>query len=272
MAALKSDAAPRAAKPPQLARLMREFEDLVRAFEAALQRSLDDAGDDSPVHRERVRRDAYHLAISDFSTRYMRKYLSQSLHAAEAEGKRLEEALGSLSLADGACDSSDDLGSLHNGHFRLFSTELFDLLGQPTQLRFGTLRFHKHASDLLPSPSASHTTTTTTTPAQLPWVNVELALNSSFFVADPLETLPYHVFRLPAAPSLQNRGIRSRKFDDDGQFPAFDSWLLFTFLGTGCIKLEVPIEMCADVYGGTLRGRENEEVTFWGFFVDDDVE
>jgi hypothetical protein len=28
--------------------------------------------------------------------------------------------------------------------------------------------------------------------------------------------------------------------------------------------------MCADVYGGSLRGRENQEVLFWGFFVDDD--
>ena len=77
---------------------------------------------------------------------------------------------------------------------------------------------------------------------------------------------------MPTAPSLQNRGIRSRNPDDDGAFPEFDSWLLFTFLGNGCLKLEVPIEMCAQIYGGPLRGRENEEVTFWGFFVDDDID
>ncbi|KAJ8105698.1 hypothetical protein OPT61_g10021 [Boeremia exigua] len=77
---------------------------------------------------------------------------------------------------------------------------------------------------------------------------------------------------MPTAPSLQNRGILSRKPDDGGAFPDFDSWLLFTFLGSGCLKLEVPIEMCANVYGGRLRGRENEEVTFWGFFVDDDTD
>lgn len=87
-----------------------------------------------------------------------------------------------------------------------------------------------------------------------------------------METLPYHTFRLPTTPSLQNRGILSRRAEDDGAFPDFDSWLLFTFLGNGCIKLEVPIEMCADVYGERLQGRENEEVVFWGFFVDDELD
>ncbi|KAH9860828.1 hypothetical protein J1614_012161 [Plenodomus biglobosus] len=164
-------------------------------------------------------------------------------------------------------DTSANLAGLHNGHFRLYSTELFDLLGQPAELRFGTLRFHKHHAYI---PNTTHATSPHQYPvAHSPWINVELALNNSFYIADSIETLPYHTFRLPSAPSLQNRGILSRKPQDHGAFPAYDSWLLFTFLGSGCIKLEVPIEMCADVYGGPLTGRENHEVLFWGFFVDD---
>jgi hypothetical protein len=173
--------------------------------------------------------------------------------------------MATADLGDHDQDHDHDLSSLHNGYFRLYSTELFDLMGQPTQLRFGTLRFHKHR----PNQALD---TDPHLPSQSPWVTVELALNSSYYVADSIETLPYHTFRLPTAPSLQNRGILSRKPEDNGAFPPFDSWLLFTFLGNGCIKLEVPVEMCADVYGGRLLGRENEEVLFWGFFVDDDVE
>ncbi|KAI4662145.1 uncharacterized protein J4E88_010935 [Alternaria novae-zelandiae] len=268
MAVLESTAVARDAKPAQLAssplaRVMREFEELVQGFETGLLRSLEDpAADDvttpkSTARRDEIRREACRLAISDLSNQYTPKYIRRSLDAAELEGKRVEDQLQSLSLSGRAADDESDLGSLHNGYFRLYSTELFDLLGQPTELRFGTLRFHKDTLSLPETPSPPH-------------VTVELALNDAFFVADSEETLPYHTFRLPTTPSLQNRGIRSRKYDDDGTFPEYDSWLLFTFLGNGCIKLEVPIEMCADVYGGCLRGRENEEVLFWGFFVDDD--
>ncbi|PZD36565.1 hypothetical protein A1F97_00089 [Pyrenophora tritici-repentis] len=237
MAALKSDALGRAAKasPPDpsspLARMMREFEELVKTFEEGLLRSLED-GEHKDHRPEHVHREACRLAISDLSSKYTPKYIHGDEH----------------------------LGSLHNGYFRLYSSELFDLLGEPTDLRFGTLRFHKNSP---PSPLPE------TSSPQSPWVTVELALNDSFFVADSMETLPYHTFRLPTTPSLRNCGILSRKPEDPG-FPEFDSWLLFTFLGNGCIKLEVPIEMCADIYGGNLCGRENEEVLFWGIFVDDD--
>jgi hypothetical protein len=272
MAALKEDAAPRDAKPSDaasspLVRVMREFEELVKTFETGLLLSLDalESDDLDGACRDNVRRKACRLAISDLSNKYTRKYISRSLLEAESEGKRVEEQLHALTL-DGAPDDEDDdhLGTMHNGYFRLYSTELFDILGQPTDLRFGSLRFHKHhsspGSDVAPQD------------AQSPWVHVELALNNSFFVADSMETLPYHTFRLPTTPSLQNRGILSRRAEDNGTFPDFDSWLLFTFLGNGCIKLEVPIEMCADVYGDRLRGRENEEVVFWGFFVDDELD
>lgn len=258
-------AATAAADGSPLARVMREFEQLVLDFEHGLQRSLDDPR--TTAHhsaqqwcRDDIRREACRLAITDLSDRYTRKHIRRSLHAAEAEGKRVEEQLHRLTLATGA-DAEDELG-IHNGYFRLYSTELFDLLGQPTDLRFGTLRFHPSAQDIAP-PSVEHPFT---------GLAVELALNNSFFVANSDETLPYHTFRMPTAPSLQNRGILSRDPEDDGAFPEFDSWLLFTFLGNGCLKLEVPIEMCANVYGGSLRGRENEEVTFWGFFVDDDID
>lgn len=269
MAALKRDAASRHAKPhgpdsSPLARVMREFDELVKSFETGLLRSLQDSPDARPwqlksARRHAIRQDACRLAISDLSNQYTAKFIRRSLNQAESEGKRVEDHLHNLSLEDNA-RGDDGLGSLHNGYFRLYSTELFDLLGQPTELRLGTLRFHSHRS------------THDTPDPQSPWVTVELALNRSFYLADSMETLPYHTFRLPTAPSLQNRGILSRKPEDGGAFPAFDSWLLFTFLGNGCIKLEVPIEMCADVYGGRLRGRENEEVLFWGFFVDDNVE
>ncbi|KAF2031727.1 hypothetical protein EK21DRAFT_62532 [Setomelanomma holmii] len=275
MAALKRDAAARTAKSSDadsdsspLARVMRDFEELVKTFETGLLRSLDAAGSGSDALdsacREDIRREACRLAISDLSARYTRKHIRRSLHAAESAGKRVEEQLHSLTLSGAIEEEEEDLGSLHNGYFRLYSTELFDLLGQPTDLRFGSLRFHRNSNshshlDLLPN-------------AQSPWVNVELALNNSFFVADSMETLPYHTFRLPTAPSLRNRGILSRKPEDNGAFPPYDSWLLFTFLGNGCIKLEVPVEMCADIYGGPLRGRENDEILFWGFFVDDDTE
>ncbi|KAF1920188.1 hypothetical protein BDU57DRAFT_508353 [Ampelomyces quisqualis] len=245
---------PRAAKPPRLASVMREFDELVRAFDRSR-----GGGDPRP-------REAGRLAMAALRNRYTRKYISRSLHEAEAEARRVEELLHALALTtppppplvDAAHDT---LGSMLNGYFRLYSTELFDLLGQPTDLRFGSLRFHSHhpAPHLPAAPLAPHS----------PWVHVELALNDSFFVADSLETLPYHTFRLPTTPSLQNRGILSRRPEDHGSFPHFDSWLLFTFLGNGCIKLEVPIEMCADVYGDRLHGRENEEVVFWGLFVDD---
>lgn len=267
MAAQKQDAAPRDAKASSpLVRVMREFEELVRSFETGLLLSLDNLGSDDldAARREDIRREACRLAISDLSNKYMRKYISRSLLAAESEGKRVEEQLHNLTLNGAAHDDEEDLGSMHNGYFRLYSTQLFDLLGQPTDLRFGSLRFHKHHSSFAPDVAPQD--------SQSPWVHVELALNNSFFVADSMETLPYHTFRMPTTPSLQNRGIRSRREGDDGTFPDFDSWLLFTFLGNGCIKLEVPIEMCADVYGDRLRGRENEEVVFWGFFVDDDLD
>jgi len=267
--AVRRDAPPRDVKSSDagsspLARVMREFEELVKTFETGLLCSLDAPGSDTldSACREDVRREACRLAISDLSKKYTRKYIRRSLNAAESEGKRVEEQLHNLTLSGDADEDDEDLGSLHNGYFRLYSTELFDLLGQPTDLRFGSLRFHKHAS--LPESDSQSPPS--------PRVNVELALNSSFFVADSLETLPYHTFRLPSTPSLQNRGILSRKAEDNGLFPEYDSWLLFTFLGNGCIKLEVPIEMCADVYGDRLRGRENEEVLFWGFFVDDDID
>lgn len=251
-----------AAAASPLARVMREFEQLVLDLERGLQRSLEDPRTTAQHRmrgwsRQEIRREACRLAISDLSDRYTRKHISRSLSAAESEGKRVEEQLHNLSLTDGL-DAHDDL-AIHNGYFRLYSTELFDMLGQPTHLRFGTLRFHRHDTE-----PTHHN--------HPGGVTVELALNNSFFVANSEETLPYHTFRMPTTPSLQNRGIRSRNSDDNGAFPDFDSWLLFTFLGNGCLKLEVPIEMCANVYGGRLQGRENEEVTFWGCFVDDDID
>jgi len=251
---------PSASPPPSpspLARVIREWKELVWALEMGLLRSLEhDAAlvDRRAWRREHIRHEARRLAIAELSTRYTRKHIARSLYAAEARGRRAEEHLHAARDAPPP-PHDDDLRSIHNGYFRLYSTELFDLLGQPTDLRFGTLRFHRH------TPHAADT----------PWVSVELALGaSSFFVADSMETMPYHAFKVPPTPSLQNRGILSRKPDDNGAFPAFDSWLLFTFLGHGCLKLEMPIEMCADVYGGPLRGRENEDVHFWGLFVDDD--
>ncbi|KAJ4300854.1 hypothetical protein N0V90_002942 [Kalmusia sp. IMI 367209] len=269
MAALKSDPDRPNAKTDgddgsPLARVMREFEDLVLRLETGLLRSLDDARSRSPEHkgwrRDDVRQEACRLAMAELGAKYTRRQIRRSLCHAEAQGRRAEQQLHAAADA-GLVGDDDELRGIHHGYFRLYSTELFDMLGQPTDLRLGTVRFHHHA-DVHMHPSRQEE------PGP---VSVELALGSSFFVAESLDTLPYHAFKLPPAPSLQNRGILSRKPEDNGAFPDYDSWLLFTFLGNGCLKLEVPIEMCADVYGGPLRGRENEEIHFWGVFVDDEA-
>ncbi|KAF2441310.1 hypothetical protein P171DRAFT_366577 [Karstenula rhodostoma CBS 690.94] len=262
MAALKSDAdrthASKTAGSP-LARATREFEALVLRFETRLLRARDV---DGRGRRDDVRREACTLALAELGARHTKLQIRRSLSAAEAQGRRVEQRLHAARQEDDDDAAHDDLRAIHHGYFRLYSTELFDMLGQPVDLRLGTVRFH-HCHPA-PPPPAAHA------PDQGP-VSLELALGSSFFVADALETLPFHAFKVPRTPSLQNRGILSRKPDDHGAFPGYDSWLLFTFLGHGCLKLEVPIEMCADVYGGPLAGRENEEVHFWGVFVDDDV-
>ncbi|KAF2255321.1 hypothetical protein BU26DRAFT_153921 [Trematosphaeria pertusa] len=277
MAALKGDPSRRDAKHDDtdaspLARVMREFKELVLSFETGLLRSLEDADAGSAPgrkgwRREDIRHEACRLAIAELGSKYTRKQIRRSLNVAESQGKLVEEQLHAT-VDNVAVTDDEELRSIHNGYFRLYSTELFDMLGQPTDLRFGTLRFHRHSSD--PVPASCDLGYISAREQQPAWISVELALNSSFFVADSLETLPYHTFKMPQAPSLQNRGILSRKPEDNGAFPEYDSWLLFTFLGNGCLKLEVPIEMCADVYGGPLIGRENEEVLFWGVFVEDD--
>lgn len=261
-----------------LARAMREWGQLVRSFETALLRSLEDvpaqSSSPSPApspawSRDRIGHEARRLASAELTAQFARKHIGRSLREAEALCRRAEQQL--RRARPGASDN-EDLGGIHNGYFRLHSPQLFDLLGQPADLRLGTLRFHRHADPApalaAPPPLAAHAHAGDDPPA---WISVELALANTFFIADSMENLPFHAFRMPDAPSLRNRGILSRKLDDDGAFPAFDSWLLFTFLGRGCLKLQVPIEMCADVYGGPLRGREDDDVLFWGLFVDDET-
>ena len=244
-----------------LARVMREYKELVLSYETGLLRSLE--GEDSYIasarRRDALRQEASRLALTDLGASYTRKHIRRSLDIAESQAKSAEEQLHAASTS-WDLEAESDLRSLHQGHFRLYSTQLFELLGQPTDLRFGTLRFHSKPSYCSDSANPDSDCT-----------SVELALNSSFFVADSSET-PYHFFSLPKSPSLTNRGILSRKLEDGGAFPDYDSWLLFTFLGNGCLKVEIPVEMCADVYGGNLLGRENEEVVFWGIFVEDDAD
>ncbi|KAF2113126.1 hypothetical protein BDV96DRAFT_614021 [Lophiotrema nucula] len=266
MAALKSDPSRRDAKiedpgPSGLARVMMELKELAADFEVVLMCADQDIGkvqslQEQGRRREDIQLQARRLAIAELSTKYTRKSIRRSLDWAESLGKLAEERL--LSALESESVEEPSLGSTQNGYFRLYSTDLFDKLGQPTDLRFGTLRFQTSQNDSASAPPSDRTA-------------VELALDSAFFVADSLETLPYHSFSIPESPSLQNRGILSRKWEDGGAFPEYDSWLLFTFLGNGCLKVEIPIEMCADVYGGALRGRENEEVLFWGIFVEDDA-
>ena len=276
MAALKGDPDRQHAKGSRdsLQRVMRDFEDLVVRFETGLLRSLDDGR--TARRRDDVRQHACSLAMAELADRYTRRQIRRSLSAAEAMGRAVEQQLHDA----GTPAFDDDLRAIHHGYFRLYSTELFDMLGQPTDLRLGTVRFHHLQLQLQDGGMATATSSSSSeSESESTWrsmsgdagVSVELALGQHFFVADSLETMPFHSFKVPHQPSLQNRGILSRKPDDAGAFPAYDSWLLFTFLGNGCLKLEIPIEMCADVYGGPLRGRENEEVHFWGVFVDDDA-
>jgi hypothetical protein len=261
MAVLKMDLSRRTAKPENttrnpLAGAVREFDRLVLAYEAALLCSVDDDAlrprprDQRARWRDEARNKARRLALADLETAYTRKHIRRSLADVESLGKSVEEQLHVAPQVTAVQGAS--LDTIYNGHFRLHSTHLFDLLGQPTDLRFGTLRFHDGQHE---SPRGT---------------SLELALNSAFFVADSTETMPYHCFTVPETPSPINRGILSRKPSDNGEWPDFDSWLLLTFLGNGCLKVEIPIEMCADVYGGRLRGRENEEIVFWGVFVPDE--
>lgn len=280
MAVLKNNPSLRDAKPNNatatadanpLAGVMEEFEELVNRYELGLYRSLEDAHEHIHMdaataveqtrrRREEARQQACRLAITELSDTYARKSIRRSLSAAESQGKSAEEELRTDAHRHSHPDTH--LDNLHNGYFLLYSTELFDMLHQPTDMRFGTLRFHSSTSN---SPDQLHLG------AEPRSTTLEMALDSSFFVADSAETLPYHTFRMPEAPSLRNRGIRCRKPEEHGAFPAFDSWLLFTFLGNGCLKIEVPIELCADVYKGPLHGRENEDVVFWGVFVEDEA-
>jgi hypothetical protein len=260
MAFLKSHVSFRSSKDEDTGRsplrvLMREFQELARSYETALQRSLAGWDFDWDLQwKKQIQSEARRLALTDLSTQYTRKHIRRSLVAEESLAKSAEERLHAATRAGEVervePDAEVGLGTITKGYFRLYSTELFDMLGQPTDLRFGTLRFHTPIDNSTPS-------------------SVELALNDSFFVAQSDETLPFHSFAVPSSPSLTNRGILSRKPKDNGAFPPYDSWLLFTFLGHGCLKLEVPIEMCADVYGGPLLGRENEEIVFWAIFVED---
>lgn len=235
--------------------VVRDFQELVQRYETGLLRSLEqEEVEPHSRQRDRVRRDAFRLASSDLSASYSRKQIHDALAAAETQGKTAEERLHAG--APECLEEDPTLANIRNGHFRLYSTELFELLGQPTDLRFGSLRFHTEDREgALREEGAPPPSTT-----------VEIALNSSFFVGESNSTQAYHSFSIPDAPSLTNRGLLCRKPD---AYPEYDSWVLFTFLGNGCLKVEVPIEMCADVYGGDLRGRENEEVVFWGLFVED---
>ncbi|ORY00980.1 hypothetical protein BCR34DRAFT_494243 [Clohesyomyces aquaticus] len=277
MTAIKSNVPRPGAKPDdphqptrssRLARVMRRFDELVADIELSLLWSLEEgpqsrvAQHEMAKRRQDIRRLACRLAMSELNAAFTRKQIRSSLADFEAHGRWAQHQLVRQSVLPnlGEVDPSPALGALCNGHFRLCSTDLFDLLGQPLHLRFGTLRFH----------IAPRTSRHDDSPEDADFVNVELALNDSFYVADSSETREYHRFTLPATPSLRNHGILSRRWDDGGAFPSFDSWLLFTFLGHGCLKLELPIEMCADIYGSTLTGRENEDVLFWGVFVEDE--
>jgi hypothetical protein len=262
MAVLKTGPSPLGPKPESpihnaLAFVMRDFEALMCAHETVLLRSLaaEADGQSRRRRREHIRREAGRLALSDLGTVYTRKQIARSLHAVESLGKSAEERLRAATHHVDL-ETEPSLAMIRNGHFRLYSTDLFEALGRPIDIRFGTLRFHTYPAHPLDAEGSPATLTA-----------VELALNTSFFVARSDET--HHSFSIPEIPSLTNRGILSRKPDDEGAFPDYDSWLLFTFLGNGCLKVEIPIEMCADVYGGDLRGRENEEVVFWAMFVED---
>lgn len=241
--------------------VMQAFNELVVLYERDLQHSL---GETNHARRQEkgessIRQDARRLALHDLAMSYSRRTIWRSLSAVESLGKSAEERLHTAITEE----SPSIPEKITSGYFRLYSLELFDLLGQPTDLKFGTLRFHEYGRL---SPHANGNAFMS--------VYVELAINSSFFVGDSKEMLPYHSFNLPESPSLTNRGILTRKPEDAGSLPGYDSWVLFTFLAGNCLKVEIPVEMCADAYpgyGAALRGRENEEIVFWGLLVEDGI-
>ena len=135
MAALKSEPERQKAKPARngldpLARVMREFEDLVLRYETGLLRSVEDASA-TAVHkgwrRDDIRQEACRLARAELGDRYTRKHIRRSLAAAEAQGRRVEQLLHAA-LDAGTLGLDDELRGIHHGYFRLYSIERFDMI------------------------------------------------------------------------------------------------------------------------------------------------
>lgn len=241
--------------------LLREYRQLGLSYEWGLLGSLEADADSREERRKEIRREAFRLAATEVGTSYTRMRILKACRRVESLGRMVQKQLN-VAVDAGTIETDYDRTTVTNGHFQLYSTQLFERLGQPTNIRFGTLRFQTGSSY--------------EQDVGLQATSVELDLNSSSFVAKPNETHPlatsFGCFHIPESPSLINRGIRSRRPDavDGGAFPEYDSWLLFTFLGQGFLKVEIPIEMCADVYGGNLRDEENVDLVFWGIFIEED--
>ncbi|KAF2280988.1 uncharacterized protein EI97DRAFT_17295 [Westerdykella ornata] len=250
-------------RPWSLSDIVQIFNELVARYERDLLLSLRETNHTQCQENEEdnIEAKARRLAMCDLSISYARRNIWRSLSAVESLGKSAEERLRNPIPNQTRRESLSE--KITSGYFRLYSPQLFDLLGQPTDLKFGTLRFHK--DDRLLSDANEDVFTS---------AYVELAINSSFFVGDSNEMLPYHSFSIPDCPSLTNRGILTRRPEDGGSFPGYDSWVLFTFLAEDCLKVEIPVEMCADAYPGyraALGDRENEEIVFWGLLMEDNT-
>lgn len=238
-------------------------------YEAELLRSpaVDTTGKRKKT-REEIRREAGRRAWSHMAHLYVsnqQQELARVLRAVEDSGRAAEESLRAAAHHV-ELEPEPSLEIIENGHFRLCSHELFEALGEPAALRFGTLRFSTYHTDALDADGHPMLHTA-----------VDMALNNSFFVAHSHDSHqgvegPHTEFSVPKSPQTTNRAIRTKKVEDGSShatFPVYDSWLLITFLGNGRVKVEIPIELCADAYGGILRGRTDHDVVFWGEFVED---
>jgi hypothetical protein len=144
------------------------------------------------------------------------------------------------------------LDNLDDQEVLLYSCRLFDILDRPVDMTYPTLRYMMW-KDASGSPYRAIAT---------------LKINEVSVIAESSDIIRNgRLSRHPVNSSSIYHGLLASIKDSEGcyKYPPFDSWLLFTFLGKGVIKVEISIELCQYLYKKENIGCENEDVVFWGF-------
>lgn len=173
--------------------------------------------------------------------------MRQWLYNADCEGQKAREWLRE-STERGEVTPLDNLD---DQDVQLYSCRLFEILDQPANVAFPMLRYvmWKDASGNCQRAVAT------------------LTMNGINVIACSSDTIRGRPDRLPANSSVINHGLLGSIKSSDGhyKYPPFDSWLLFTLLGKGVIKVEISIELCRYLYKKENIGLDDEDVVFWGF-------